>query len=327
MSKKKYDEYSDNDYNAPGYHDEAPKAKRVNPKKAAIRQELEKEQRIRKKVAVKNTKRYYRELALAGTHRRPEMGDGRLPEDIRTAKGKDYFYVMRKFVCLLICVFFLAGIALYVVGYLNLLPEYTSFMTAPDYTPENERTGVIDEETDTESPYVDKSVYYTSLDPIAGFLNKLTNIDLGIKFPLFTRMNANVEIGYANAIAGYIVQFFPIAMVLYIIIALINFIKAILAIFGKRIFKGFGISAILMIICAGVMLLAGVFTNMGPQSEALDFGGLMPFIMAALSAPEDPATAPVIASGFGLLGMLVIPVLILLLSFLAKKRIPFSIFD
>lgn len=323
------------------------KSKKVNEKKLVFQQERNKEQALRKKVAVNNTKRYYRAMAL-GSNGGLNRPDFREHEDVKQRKGKDYFFVMRKFVCFLMFLFLLISVALYVIGFVGLVPEYTSFMTKPDYTAvveeggeesENEEnlttladTTEGEEEEDEEGegniiePDADKSVYYTMMDPIFGFISKHLNIELGDS-PLYNAMYANVEVGYANAIAGYIVQFFPIAMVLYIIVALVCMIKAFLAMFGKRVYKRFGLGAIIMLICAGVTLLGGVFSNMAVSAEGLDFSGIMPFIMSGISAPTDIATAPVFVAGFGLLGMIAVPVIVLLLSMLAKKKVPFSVFD
>lgn len=314
-------------YKVPVKPSKKSKKRKVNPRQQVVVRERANEQGLRKKAAMQNTKQYYRNYALTSDKTASEINSQFvLPADKKVKKGKDYFFVMRKFVCFLMFLLFTVSLALVVLPYLEIVPEYTAFMVEPDYTPQEEQEATEDEEEDLLVPYENQSVYYNAVDPIFGIINKYTGLELG-ESPLYNTMAAKAEVGYANAIAGYIVQFFPVAIVIFVITALICMIKAFLGMFGKRIYKGFGLGAVVMLISGAVLLLAGVFYNMEISNESFDFSGLMPFIVSTLSTPENIETAPQIAAGFGLLGMLALPVLLLLLSILARKKVPFSIFD
>lgn len=146
-----------------------------------------------------------------------------------------------------------------------------------------------------------------------------------------------------TSIAAMIFKFFPVAMVLMAVTALIAAITSFLGMFNRRIFKGFGLAAIIMLVCAVVTLAAGLVAlgnyNGNPQlvDEAvvsvLDFSKIGGFVMQGITGA--PATAPtdvtmmnlVFTCGFGMLILLVVPVVILVLSFFARKKVPYSIFD
>ena len=146
-----------------------------------------------------------------------------------------------------------------------------------------------------------------------------------------------------TSIAAMIFKFFPVALVLMAVTALIAAITSFLGMFNRRIFKGFGLAAIIMLVCAVVTLAAGLVAlgnyNGNPQlvDEAvvsvLDFSKIGGFVMQGITGA--PATAPtdvtmmnlVFTCGFGMLILLVVPVVILVLSFFARKKVPYSIFD
>ena len=306
-----------------------------------IMRERAKEQKLRRQAAIRNTQAYYRNYALTSDKSADQINSQFvLPPDKKQKKGKDYFYVMRKLVCFLMFLLFTASVALVALPYLEIVPEYTAFMVQPDYEAlqagaeaedeedavEAAEEGEDEEEDDIIEAPENNSIFYNAVDPIFGIIKKYVGLELG-ESPLYDQMAAKAEVGYANAIAGYIVMFFPAAILIFAITALICLIKAFLGMFGKRIFKGFGLGALIMLICGAVMLFAGVFYNMEISTEGFDFSGLMPFATSYLLVPEDISAAPVIAAGFGLLGMVALPVLNLLLSILARKKVPFSIFD
>ena len=105
-----------------------------------------------------------------------------------------------------------------------------------------------------------------------------------------------------------------------VIIALVLMIKAFLAMFGKRIFKCFGLGAILMLVCAGVVALGGLAFLAGVDGT-LDFGAIVNVLLGSFTNPGG------LVGGYGLLILLVLPLLVLILSMFARKKIPYSIFD
>lgn len=247
----------------------------------------------------------------------------RLEKEKRIRKGRDYFYVMRKLVCFIMFLLFALCIGLFAVGYLGIMPEYTSLFVEPDYTPQAERLDTEDEEGNL-IPYEDKSEHFSSVDPIFGFLKKtLGGMDLGDS-PKYDAISGKVEAGVADMISKIVMTYFPIALLLYIIVALISMVRAFLGMFGKRIYRLFGLSAFWMILLMLIVIIGGVASNM-PVEQNLDFGQIVPFLTSAI-LPSD-GTGPTTAAGYGLLAMVALPLVILLLSIFNKKKVPYSIFD
>lgn len=286
-------------------------------------QEYERQIFERKRAAVDKRKSYYRNDNRKKGKKDPNSVYRREKEK-RIKKGRDYFFVMRKFVCFLMFLLFAVCIALFVAGYLNLYPEYTSLYTQPDYTPKEER---VQQEVDgVLVDYVDQSQHFTTIDPIFGILKKIPLAflnDIGAS-PKYNEMAARAEGENSDLVSSIALTYYPIALILFIVIALINLVKAFIAIFGRRIYRMFGFSAILMIILAAVSAVAGVALNMPVEQATPDYAKIIPFFTDFLLKPVGGGEN---AAGFGLLAMVALPVIILILSFFAKKKVPFSIFD
>ncbi|MFA5450238.1 MAG: hypothetical protein WC292_07380 [Clostridia bacterium] len=275
-------------------------------------------------------------------------------------REKDYFFVMRKFTSFLIFLFSLvlfAVVALPVASKFVALPEpiggivdkNLSMFTIADNTPLDER----DEE------YIDTSVYVSFGDLVLGAVGNVAKNFTELGFltdeegnsitPFYDETLAGLEaIEDPNdtmaPIAAMIFKFAPLGLILVIIIAFITMIKGFVGMFGKRIFKRFGLSAIIMIIFAVATLVGGLAAlglKMGnPQMledtfvGVLDFNNLLPFLTGFINNPPataiDPlaTTAPVVMqAGLGSLILVVASVLVLFLSFFARKKMPYSIFD
>lgn len=296
-----------------------------------LQQQKNRVQLDKKRQAVSNRKDYYR--SQAEPNKRKKKVDPnkqyRLDKEKRIRKGRDYFYVMRKVVCFVLFLLFAANIALFALSYLQVLGDdfnpFIAFFVEPDYTPVEER---ISEEVDDEIiDYQDQSVYFTFTDPIFGFIKKMTGKDLGLgESPKYDEMMVKVEYGMADSISPIVITYFPIAMILLVIIALISTIKAFLAMFGKRVYRLFGLNAILMLIFTIIVIIGGVASNMRIE-QALDFSQIVPFLTAGILPVADASVAPTTAAGFGLLALLILPIIILILSFFTKKKVPYSIFD
>ena len=148
-----------------------------------------------------------------------------------------------------------------------------------------------------------------------------------------------------TSIAGMAWTYFPIVLVAGAVVALIAFILALLSLFGRRIYKGFGVMSIIMLLAGVVAFVAGLAASGnymgnpmmledGTVTSVIDFSQVMPFAMGLINgAPAtaiDPetTTAPLtMVAGYGLLIIVAIPVIILILSFFARKKVPYSIFD
>lgn len=142
------------------------------------------------------------------------------------------------------------------------------------------------------------------------------------------------------------ITYFPIVLLVGIILALLIFLFAFFALFGRRIFKGFVIMAILLLV-VGIFTLFGGLASSGikqgapmkdPETEEVtsivDFSRLGEFLTGSFAAPpeevemEDGQLPDLNAvGGVPILVFTVSPVIILILSFFTKKKVPYSIFD
>ncbi len=147
------------------------------------------------------------------------------------------------------------------------------------------------------------------------------------------------------SIAAMAWQYFPVVLIAGVVMALVIFIIALLSLFGRRIFKGFAVLSFIMLVAglvAAVAGLAAACNYMGaPQVledgtvvSILDFSKLVDFLMGPFNGypetaidPETTAEPMKMVAGYGLLIILVIPIVMFILSFFARKKVPYSIFD
>ena len=375
-------------------------------------------------------------------------------------KERDYFFIMRRGVCFLMLLLAIVWVAVIAMNYLAIMPQYTSFLVAPDLTPLDDRldteTGEMDDGGNAiVIPYQDKSVYISFIDPIFGALKALFGLsmtdsegnsmspfydsfspaiagtaentgnenaentddensentententenetegpvaeasenedgteatddtentegedaegtegtdgetsegentegeqtateDTAIKFG-YVEANTNIDEEARSqdsmgSIASMAFNYAPIILVVGAVFAVLLIVFAFLSLFGRRIFKGFGIMSIIMLLAGLAMFVAGLaamgnymgnpsITEDGVLVSVLDFSQLMNFAFGVFQgAPAtalDPATDVMpltLVSGYGMLIILVVPVVILLLSIFARKKVPYSIFD
>lgn len=379
------------------------------------------------------------------------------PVQKRRRKERDYFFIMRRGVCFLMLLLAIVWVAVIAMNYLAIMPQYTSFLVAPDLTPLDDRldteTGEMDDGGNAiVIPYQDKSVYISFIDPIFGALKALFGLSMtdsegNSMSPFYdsfspaiagTAENAGnenaentddensentententenetegsvaeasenedeteatddtentegedaegtdgetsegentegeqtatedtaIKFGYVEAntnideearsqdsmgsIASMAFNYAPIILVVGAVFAVLLIVFAFLSLFGRRIFKGFGIMSIIMLLAGLAMFVAGLaamgnymgnpsITEDGVLVSVLDFSQLMNFAFGVFQgAPAtalDPATDVMpltLVSGYGMLIILVVPVVILLLSIFARKKVPYSIFD
>lgn len=238
----------------------------------------------------------------------------KLAADVKPKKERDYFYIMRKGISFLMFLFILITIALFALSYLKIeqIPDqYISLFTKSEVVTEGEAPVVTDK--------------YSVLDPVFGFIKNLTGkllnkeISLG-ESPLYDMMLAKSEIGMTDKIAGIVLEYFPIAIIIYAITALIAMLKAFFGMFGRRIFKNFGLCAFIMIICGGIVAF-GALAYLTELSASMAYGEIVNILINGVMGKGG------FTAGYGLLGLITIPVLVLLFSMFAKKRVPYSIFD
>lgn len=303
------------------------------------------------------------------------------PKKGRRRKESDFFYVNRKGVCfLMFVVFLLAIIVVLGSGVLGMMPsmkensamsmifKFTAVFEVKDLTPESERTPTVDEDGN-EVAYTEKSQYVTFMELILGSVNGLTggSADAGeaaaqadegdgeveeaaggfdMSTPFYDGYVAMADAkGISDDITVTLMKFLPFALVALVVFALWYMIKAFLAMFGKRVFKNFGLGSILMLICAAIPIVVGISMISIYAAEAggevsLQFGAIGDYFLGAfktgLKIANDAASAEAAEGalttlpfymGFGQLILLGLPVVTLLLSFGARRKIPYSIFD
>lgn len=344
-------------------------------------------------------------------------------------RERDYFFIMRRGVCFLMMLLAIVWVAVIAFNYLGVMPQYTSFLVAPDLTPLDERLDVETGDKDEEGnaiiqEYVDQSVYISFMDPVFGVLKALAGVEMtddegnsmspfydsfspaisgetaaegedgsetdtetgddelvaeaseettdeetddttdeegaGTETPAeeednspaFGYVLANTDIS-ADAreqdsmgqIASMAFDYAPIVLVLGALFAVVVIIIAFLALFGRRIFKGFGFLSIVMLLAGLAMFVAGMaamgnymgnpsIDEDGIVTSVLNFDQMVNFAFSVFQGA--PATAPdpavetaslTMVAGYGLLIVMIIPVIILLLSIFARKKVPYSIFD
>lgn len=148
-----------------------------------------------------------------------------------------------------------------------------------------------------------------------------------------------------TAIAGMAWTYFPIVLVVSALFAIIIFIIALLSLFGRRIYKGFSVMSVIMLLGGVAALIAGMaamgnymgnpmLLEDGTATSVIDFSQIMSFLTGAFTGapataidPETTTQPLTMVAGYGLLIVLVIPIVILILSFFARKKVPYSIFD
>jgi hypothetical protein len=208
---------------------------------------------------------------------------------------------------------------------IQVIEPYTALYKNPDLTPLEERVDEIDPETEEVTAYQDKSTYVSILDPVFGFLKKTAGIEVG-QSPFYDAQMEKVEQGMTDTIAPLVLQWFPIAVILIVLLALINMIKAFFGMFGQRIFKRFGLSAVIMMIMVAAVLFAGYCSTLGAEAS-LDFMGILPFITQLFAAPVDGEGALATVVGYGSLVLFGLALIALLFSMGMRKKVPYSIFD
>ena len=157
-------------------------------------------------------------------------------------------------------------------------------------------------------------------------------------------VDAKAEDGMYS-IAAMVFDYAPVLLILGTLAAVIMLLLAFFSLFGRRIFKGFFWFSLIMTVAGIATLLAGLVASGyfegnpsigadGNVISILDLSRLTDFLFGAFSgAPEtalDPEidTIPLkVVAGYGLIAVTVVPVISLVLSLFAKKKVPYSIFD
>lgn len=315
----------------------------------------------------------------------PKKGRRRKESDFFYVNRKGVCFLM--FVVLLIAIIVVGSGVLAMVPSLKknsaigMILQFTAVFQIKDMTPESERVPTVDEAGD-EVEYQEKTQYVTFMELIMGSINNLTggaateegeeelklladeeggeDADateeesgggFDMSTPFYDGYMAQAEVkGISDNIAVTLMKFMPFALVAFVLFALWYMIKSFLALFGKRVFKNFGLGSILMIVCAATAIVVAIAmisiyaAEAGAEEVTLQFGAIGDYFggafksgldiltaaeEAAAEATEEGATLTVLPfyMGYGQLILLALPVVTLVLSFGARRKIPYSIFD
>lgn len=297
-----------------------------------------------------------------------------IPVKKRRRKERDYFFIMRRGVCFLLLLFSLIWIAVIALNYLNILPNFTSFVVEKDLTPLDERLEIDTGEVDGDGnaimqAYTDKSVHISMMDPLYGGIaallkkpmvdgngvslspfydeiyNKIMNIPPeGEVDPEAIDPDARAA-DSMMMIAQIAFPYFPIALAVSALGAVILLLISLFALFGRRIFKGFFIFAIILVVAGlltfvaadaacGIFMGNPVLNDDGTVVSVIDFTRIVEFLTGAFTPAPATAIDPEIAieplpvvAGYGTLALVALPIIMLLLSLFVKRKVPYSIFD
>jgi len=235
-------------------------------------------------------------------------------------KERDYFFVMRKGVCFFMMLF---ALIIFVVIAQVIMFGITGLPVVDSYTAMFEEPGIAD--------------FVPFGDAVYGLIDKVIGGDNAALFTFQANADAVASGVQAHpedtmgSIAVMLVQYYPAAIVILAIFALVVAILCFCSLFGKKIYKGFGALAIVMLVMGLIITVAGlavlgaksgapyIDTTTGLLVSVLDFSNFINFLTGAEGL--------VYTAGFGLVVAIAGSLLLLLFSIFARRKVPYSIFD
>jgi hypothetical protein len=288
-------------------------------------------------------------------------------------RNKSYFFVMRKGVSVIMFICFFLYVLVFAASFINISPinGFVSLFTVPDNTPQTVRWEYESEVDEDGYPliYEDKSEYIGVGGPVLSFFDVIMEM-LGLggaeepaeaqgeavgeegeevaapeaegpardyyKEYLALMEDRRSDFDITTKIAYNVFKFFPAAILLAAITALIALFTSFGATRGRRIYRGFGAAAIIMLIAGIATIFAGfTLSNVlnGNPLGMLDFSNIQDFLMRGINGPpysveEALAMPPVnFSAGYLSFAMVVLPLIVLIVSPFSKKRVSYKIFD
>ncbi len=161
--------------------------------------------------------------------------------------------------------------------------------------------------------------YYGVADPIFGWIKfvagKLNiSLDLG-ESPWYDAQVAKIEVGMTDTVAKILILAFPPFVLFYALLAVTLMVQTLICFASgdRRIFRFTGLENFFMLV-VGLIIALGCYATTVEVSGALDFGGIVGFLTGALTGAGG------FTAGYGLLIMLVIPVVGFILSFFLLEK-------
>lgn len=160
---------------------------------------------------------------------------------------------------------------------------------------------------------------YNSDDPLFGWIKFVAgkfnlSVELGSS-EWYDGQVAKTESGMVDPIASILILAFPPFIVIYVVLALVLMVQTLICFASgdRRIFRFTGIENIILLLCGGIVLL-GCFASMTEIDAAMDFSGIVNFLLGGVTGAGG------FTAGYGLLIMLVMPVVGFVLSFFLLEK-------
>lgn len=314
--------------------------------------------------------RYGQPRAASARLREPEVLAAPLSKKeqrkLKRAKRRNlnYFFVMRRGVSFGMFLFFLIYIAALALSFIPLPYGINALFTVADNTTYLDRYEYESkkDEAGYNLIYEDKSQYIPATDAIIGFVDVITAmltkapaaaeevageqesevIDAAVPVKLSYNdylallEDRQSDFDVTPKIAYLIFKYFPAALAIAALTALIALFTSFGAARGRRVHKGFALAAIIMLIAGIAALAAGiVLSNLLHANPAgpFDFAYLQEFLTRVIMGPVyDKATALALpplelVAGIQMLVIVIMPVLILIFSIFCRKRVSYKVFD
>ncbi|HKL73748.1 MAG TPA: hypothetical protein VJ903_02530 [Clostridia bacterium] len=190
-----------------------------------------------------------------------------------------------------IMLFMLIILAVAVVGFFNIanIDSYVAIYIEPGVT----------EET---------NINIGLLDPVLGIVKKIASVDVDSFYYDNYMSNISDNVDIMTKVSLYAV---PVAALLIIICALIGFFKAIVALCSKKHLNGmykkykFGFLSIVMLLCALILVVGGIFAS------GMEIAAILDFVLL---------NSTVLYAGYGLYAVVILPMLMFLLSCGSYKK-------
>ncbi|MCR4660983.1 MAG: hypothetical protein K5765_03150 [Clostridia bacterium] len=188
------------------------------------------------------------------------------------------------------------------------------------------------EETEENTETVDPNSYFKLGDPVFGWLkfivgkmniNGFTLDDKLPASPWYDAQISKIENGMTDNIAKYAILAFPAAIILYAIYALSMSIKLFIcwASGDRKIYRHTWVECIIMLLLAAVIMLGAYATTVEIDGK-LAFDGILNFVAGTIMNIITPNSVGGFMCNFGMLALVLIPVLNLILSiFLLEKKL------
>ncbi len=175
-----------------------------------------------------------------------------------------------------------------------------------------------DEEEEEESAVFDGTLYSLS-DPLFGWIKFIASkfnlsLELG-ESPWYDTQVAKTEAGMSDTISSILILAFPPFIVIYVILTLVLMVQTFICFASgdRRIFRFTSIEDFFLLL-SGAIIMLGAFATTTEVDGALDFSQIANFILGGVTGAGG------FTAGYGMLIMLIVPVVAFVLSFFLLEK-------